>query len=202
MIPDGGTWRRIVVIVIEYQLNEFSTRINWPTVSTFLVVNTSDVDITGTRIPLGPEFKDIQLPVQFGEFAVLPSPQKVGNLLSWRTESEVDNIGFNIWRSETEAEVYDDDGGIVNYERISAEMIPGAGTSTTPQEYSYLDRTADSDKMYFYKIEQIDASGKTAFFGPVALDKSESVPIDFVLSQPIPSIRTRRSSTTCHRTSR
>jgi hypothetical protein len=187
MIPDGGTWRRVVVIVITYDLNEFSTRINWPTPSDFLVMNTSDVNVTGTRVPMGAEFRDIQLPVQLGGFEVLPAPNKVGNLLSWKTESEIDNIGFNIWRSETEADIYDEEGQVINYRRITADLIPGAGTSTSPQEYSYLDRTAENDRMYYYKIEQIDVNGQAAFFGPVALDRTEAVPIDYVLSQNFPN---------------
>ena len=186
-ILDGGTWRRVVRIIVLYQLNEFSTRLNWPTPSDFLVINTSDVNVTGTQVPMGSEFRDIQLPVQFGEFAVTPAPNKVGNLLSWKTQSEIDNIGFNIWRSETEADIYDEEGQVINYRCITADLIPGAGTSTTPQEYSYLDRTAENDKMYYYKIEQVDVNGQAAFIGPIALDRTETVPIDYVLSQNFPN---------------
>jgi len=70
--------------------------------------------------------------------------------LRWRTETEVSNIGFNIYRSESK------DGKFV---KINKELIRGAGNSVFPIDYKYVDKTAKAGKVYYYYIEDIDVAG-------------------------------------------
>ena len=74
--------------------------------------------------------------------------------LSWETAAEIDNAGFHIWRSETE---------YGQYARITKDLIPAEGDETTGAVYSYIDTSATPGKLYFYKLEDIDYSGNSAF---------------------------------------
>jgi len=67
--------------------------------------------------------------------------------LRWRTETEVSNIGFNIYRSDKK------DGKFVKI-----GFVKGAGDSTTPNEYEYVDEKAKPEQVYYY-IEDIDVKG-------------------------------------------
>ncbi len=84
-----------------------------------------------------------------------------GVLLEWTTESEVDNEGFNLWRSETE------DG---EYVQINDTMIPAEGDGTTPHTYTYLDEDVETGAGYYYKLEDIDTHGLSTFHGPIAAE--------------------------------
>ena len=74
----------------------------------------------------------------------------VGVVLKWTTESEVDNAGFNIYRSETK------DGG---FKVVNPEMIQGAGTSGERTEYAWTDTTAKPNTVYYYRIEDVSLAG-------------------------------------------
>ena len=80
------------------------------------------------------------------------------NTLKWTTASEVDNIGFDIYRGLSE------DGP---FERITDEPLPGAGTTDEPQKYVFVDDTIDPEKDYFYYIESISMGGVREVFSPV-----------------------------------
>jgi hypothetical protein len=70
--------------------------------------------------------------------------------LEWSTESEIDNAGFNIYRSETEAD---------GYVKINSELIPAKGSETKGAKYVFTDNIAKNRKTYFYKLEDIDLNG-------------------------------------------
>jgi len=80
------------------------------------------------------------------------------NTLKWTTASEVDNFGFDIYRGMTE------DGP---FERITAEPIPGAGTTDEPQKYVFVDSEIDPTRDYFYFIESISLGGVREKFSPI-----------------------------------
>jgi len=72
--------------------------------------------------------------------------------VAWRTVSERNNYGFEIYRKRG------DSGNWINI-----GFIPGQGTTLTPQSYSYLDRAVPFGK-YSYRIKQIDLDGKSELF--------------------------------------
>jgi hypothetical protein len=80
------------------------------------------------------------------------------NTLKWTTASEVENFGFNIYRSLNQ------DGP---FERINDEPLPGAGTTDEPQSYVYVDDTIDPAQDYYYYIESISLGGVREIFSPV-----------------------------------
>jgi len=79
--------------------------------------------------------------------------------LEWVTESEIDNAGFNLYRSESE------DG---EYEKINASLIPAQGSSTQGTSYEFIDTNLKNRKTYYYKLEDIDLNGTSAMHGPVS----------------------------------
>ncbi|MCP4655091.1 MAG: hypothetical protein GY856_06685 [bacterium] len=79
------------------------------------------------------------------------------NTLKWSTASEVDNFGFDVYRSESE------DGP---FTRLNADPVLGAGTTDEISHYEYVDDTIDPHKIYFYYVESISMGGVREKFTP------------------------------------
>ena len=88
------------------------------------------------------------LPVTLSHFRA--EHTKAGVVLQWTTESEVDNAGFYIYRSETK------DG---EFRPINSTMIQGAGTTGERNEYTWTDTTAKPNTVYYYRIKDISHAG-------------------------------------------
>ena len=71
-------------------------------------------------------------------------------MLKWTTESELDNAGFNILRSETK------DG---TFNIVNSKLIPGAGTTSERNEYTWTDTTTKPNTVYYYRIEDVSHAG-------------------------------------------
>lgn len=80
--------------------------------------------------------------------------------VSWETVSEVNNQGFNVYRSDAA------DG---TREQLNAALIPSkAPGSTSGAAYEYVDSTAVAGNTYYYWVESVDLSGATALSGPTS----------------------------------
>lgn len=79
--------------------------------------------------------------------------------VEWETASEIDNAGFNIWRSQVA------DGA---YIQINRELIPARGGPLTGTSYRYLDETAIDVHSPWYRLEDVDIYGISTLHGPVA----------------------------------
>ena len=73
-----------------------------------------------------------------------------GVIIKWATESELDNAGFNILRSETK-------NG--EFKTVNPKLIQGAGTTSERQTYTWTDTTAKPNVVYYYRIEDISHAG-------------------------------------------
>jgi hypothetical protein len=91
-------------------------------------------------------------------FTATPSNRAV--ILEWTTESEIDNAGFNIYRAEAE------DG---EYVKINDTLIPAQGSPTQGANYQFIDENVKNRTTYYYKLEDIDLSGKSTMHGPVSV---------------------------------
>jgi len=120
---------------------------------------------------------DSSLPVELSAFHANWRDGQV--FLSWTTQSEIENLGFNVYRSENP------DGP---FEKINAELIRGAGTSTNAHHYSFVDTRIDANQTYYYKLEDIDVRGQSRFHGPVQVyvEKVE-LPDSYRLDQNYPN---------------
>ncbi|MBN2281537.1 MAG: T9SS type A sorting domain-containing protein [Candidatus Marinimicrobia bacterium] len=93
---------------------------------------------------------DNSLPVELSGFTAIQKQSAV--VLSWTTESELNNLGFNIYKSTKET------GDFV---KINEALIQGAGNSTVQNKYTYIDAEVISGMKYFYQIEDVAQDGKT-----------------------------------------
>ena len=72
-------------------------------------------------------------------------------VITWETQSELNNAGFFIKRSEAK------DG---EFKVINATMIAGAGTTSEKQSYTYTDTSAKPNVVYYYQIEDVSLDGQ------------------------------------------
>jgi len=110
------------------------------------------------------------VPVEFTSFSGSVSNNDV--VLNWSTATEKNNYGFEVLRKSGNGE----------FERIS--FIPGNGTSTTTQNYSYVDKNVAAGN-YSYRLRQLDFDGTYAFSSTVEVDMSS--PAQFNLGQNFPN---------------
>jgi hypothetical protein len=91
------------------------------------------------------------LPVSLSSFRPVRDPNTGHILITWVTESELNNAGFNILRSETK----DGEFKVVNLTGI----IAGHGTTSEKHVYTYTDKTAKPNVVYYYQIEDVSING-------------------------------------------
>ncbi len=101
------------------------------------------------------QYTGCEVLVTLSYFAADPADAQV--VLRWETESEVENAGFNIYRSESI------DGP---FTQINESLIPAQGTPTEGAFYEFTDTDVQNRKTYYYKLEDIDFSGESAVHGP------------------------------------
>jgi hypothetical protein len=87
--------------------------------------------------------------------------------LTWETASEIDNLGFHLYRSK------DGDGP---FERITHQLIPGLGSSPAGANYRYVDSGLENGSTYYYQLEDIETNGTTERHGPVSATPNENAP--------------------------
>ncbi|MDO9578585.1 MAG: GLUG motif-containing protein, partial [Candidatus Cloacimonadales bacterium] len=86
--------------------------------------------------------------------------------LYWTTQSETDNLGFNLYRSENQNGFADDE-----YLQINADLIPGMGTTFIPSSYSFIDEyMALEGHTYYYWLQSVSTSNELELFGPVSVE--------------------------------
>ena len=100
---------------------------------------------------------DATTAINLSYFTATPKSGKV--ILQWTTEAEIDNAGFNLFRSLSE------DG---DYVKINTELIPAKGSSTQGVTYEFTDTNMKNRKTYYYKLEDIDLNGKSTMHGPLS----------------------------------
>lgn len=89
------------------------------------------------------------LPVELSFFRPTLEDGKI--VVRWTTESELDNAGFNVYRSETR------DG---EFNQVNAELIQGAGTTGERNTYKWVDASAKVGQVYYYQIEDVSFAGE------------------------------------------
>jgi hypothetical protein len=94
--------------------------------------------------------------------------------VTWRTLSETNNYGFEIYRKRAE-------GG--DWTKVA--FVEGHGTTLEAQSYGYVDRGLAFGK-YYYQIKQIDLGGKAEYFPEMEVSVGVG-PDKFVLAQNYPN---------------
>ena len=90
------------------------------------------------------------LPVSLSKFR----PERLDSgeiVVRWITESELNNAGFNILRSETR-------NG--EFTKLNTKLIAGQGTTSERTVYSFPDTSAKPNVVYYYQIQDVSLDGK------------------------------------------
>ena len=126
---------------------------------------TTDIDGGIRQIPwdIGADDVLATTAVELLSFEALPADTAVD--LEWQTGSELDNLGFHLYRSLSESGLWT---------RITPSLIPGLGSSPEGASYSFRDTALTNGVRYFYKLEDIDATSGSTFHGPVSATPSPS----------------------------
>ncbi len=111
---------------------------------------------------------DTQVPVELTSFSALSENNNVN--LIWETATETNNYGFEIERK------YND--------FITIGFVPGNGTSTEKNKYSFTDKNLNEGK-YIYRIKQVDFNGKFNYSNTVEVTVTR--PVQFALEQNYPN---------------
>ena len=90
------------------------------------------------------------LPVELSAFNAGRDRVTGAVVITWSTQSELNNAGFFIKRSQQTK------GKFVI---VNPTMIAGAGTTAEKQSYTYTDATADPNIIYYYQIEDVSLDG-------------------------------------------
>jgi len=105
---------------------------------------------------------DQSLPVELTNFEVKLFENIVK--LSWETDSETNNLGFELYRKQA---------GDSSFSLISSfknnDELKGAGTSVELKKYNFLDKNIAYGFIYEYKIVQIDFSGKRIEYPKISI---------------------------------
>jgi hypothetical protein len=79
--------------------------------------------------------------------------------VEWETATELSNLGFHLYRGLSESGPW---------QRLNASLIRGLGSSPEGKRYSYLDSGLRNGATYFYRLEDLDRSGRVTSHGPVS----------------------------------
>jgi Secretion system C-terminal sorting domain len=134
-----------------------------PTLNAFLPGGNSD-------FALPYDFQSL-LPVGLSIFTGTVNKDKI--LLKWRTETELNNHGFDIERSTD------------NTHWKSIVFIEGNGNSNSPKNYSYTDNYPPFGKVY-YRLKQEDNDGKFEYSNIINFDLSVTSNVELYQNYPNP----------------
>jgi Lamin Tail Domain/Secretion system C-terminal sorting domain len=112
------------------------------------------------------------LPVELSSFSA--SIVNEGVKLEWRTETEINNYGFDVERSSTP----------LGTKWNVIEFIKGFGNSNSPREYLFVDKNITCGE-YAYRLKQIDNDG--TFEYSKILEVTVNVPLKYELNQNYPN---------------
>lgn len=113
------------------------------------------------------------LPVELSSFSAVILPTCVK--LKWRTETEVNNYGFEVQKSVDRSQ--ESEWNVIGF-------VQGHGNSNSPKDYSFNDECVTSGK-YSYRLKQLDTDGKYEYSKVIEIEIV--APDEYQLSQNYPN---------------
>jgi hypothetical protein len=111
------------------------------------------------------------MPVELSSFSAVILDNHIE--LKWRTETEVNNYGFDILRR-----AQDDEWEMIGF-------VEGHGNSNSPKYYEFIDADLTFTGTYFYSLKQIDNDGSYEYSKKLVVDFDS--PNNFKLRQNYPN---------------
>lgn len=94
---------------------------------------------------------DQPLPVSLSAFSFQKKDQQIH--IYWRTESELNHVGFNLHRDNIKISGFD----------TNSELL-GVGNSTTSREYDFIDKIEENIHFITYQLQAISLSGHEEWY--------------------------------------
>ncbi len=113
---------------------------------------------------------EVIVPVELTSFRAAASGMEV--TLNWTTATELNNQLFEIQRK------------IGSNDFVTISQLKGHGTTTNPNQYSYVDKLINGGK-YYYRLKQTDFDGRFEYSNEINVEVS--VPYKFTLEQNYPN---------------
>jgi len=137
--------------------------------SSVLVSDYSDLDLMIDTDYWNPRIGPF--PVELAYFTGIINGNNVE--LRWRTETEVNNYGFDIERTKD------------NSDWITIGFVEGHGNSNSPKQYKFIDTDINQSGTHYYRLKQIDNDGTYEYTHIISIEIG--VPDNFYLSQNYPN---------------
>lgn len=125
---------------------------------------------------IGASWIEAPLPVELSSLSATIIGSSVK--LNWRTETEVNNYGFEI---ERKSEII---GQITDIWKMIG-FIDGNGNSNSPKNYSFEDKTITAGK-YSYRLKQIDNDGQFEYSKTIKVDFNSHKKFELTQNYPNP----------------
>ena len=93
-------------------------------------------------------------------------------VIEWSTASELDTVGFNIFRSD------DPDG---DAQKVNDQLIPASADAYTGSDYTFTDQSVSSGKTYYYWLEDVSGSGAVNRNGPIEAAAESGMILEWLL---------------------
>lgn len=93
-------------------------------------------------------------------FLLWQASQEATVLVEWSTASELDTVGFNLYRADTPQGPF---------AQVNSELIPASSEPLTGGDYSYRDSAVQPGKTYYYELEEVQSSGGRDRYGPISV---------------------------------
>ncbi len=81
--------------------------------------------------------------------------------VTWKTESEMNTAGFNLYRGTSPEGPFDT--------KVNQELIPPSSDPLTGKEYAYVDQSAQAGVTYYYELQEVERNGAANRFGPISV---------------------------------
>ena len=118
---------------------------------------------------------DNSLPVELTSFELLET-RNDGITLQWVTESEINNLGFNLDRKT----IITDWSQIASY--VTHPTLQGQGSVSHQTIYTFTDNTVQENESYDYRLSDVDYDGNVEYHSLQLMGVSSSnIPEQFIL---------------------
>ena len=143
-----------------------------------IIVYDGDLGSASKYGPLNTE-PDVPLPVVLTSFSARSEGRSI--VLEWTTESEVNNLGFILERSEDDHESWEE---IASYRTHDA--LKGQGNTSSRTEYTFTDMFVEAGHRYYYRLSDVSIQGEITTYPPIFIHL-EDIPKKTLLERAYPN---------------
>lgn len=95
-------------------------------------------------------------------------------VIQWSTASEVDTLGFSIFRGENPNGPFE--------VQVNQNIIPARGQVVTGSDYQTTDQKVIAGSTYYYQLQEIQMDGAIETFGPIEITAKRNGLVEIAMS--------------------